>query len=240
MENVQIENVDIPVEKAGINLKSSIYFNSNTPSRAPWIINCAGLYDNRNSPFVQIFTEKFVNAGFYVLSYDYRAHGETKKQTRGTWLKHIFEIFNDINEVINWIIDNEMPRMLDNKLALFGRSLGAAIILTQGYINKNAKKLIALCARYDYANIKNIEFPEDVIKHISPKYYLNKNPSNKKRILIAHCKDDPRIPFEHFLDLKEQLGFDNNNAIEYETGGHSFKSHREDVFQRTLDFLKNW
>jgi alpha-beta hydrolase superfamily lysophospholipase len=237
MENIDIENIDIPIEEDNINLKSSIYYNSNTPSKAPWVINCAGLLDHRGSPFVQMYTERFVNAGYYVLSYDYRAHGETKKQTRGPWLKHIFKIFNDISDVINWVFENQSHRLLEDDIALFGRSLGAALILTQGYINKHAKKLIALCARYDYAQIKNIEFPEDVIKHISPRYYLKKDPSNYDRIMIAHCEDDPRIPFEHFLKIKEHLGFENENAIKYETGGHSFRGHRDELFEKVIEFL---
>jgi predicted alpha/beta-fold hydrolase len=240
MENMLIENIDIPIEEDNINLKSSIYYTSETPSKSPWIINCAGLYDHRESPFVQIYTKKFVNAGYYVLSYDYRAHGETKKQTRGPWLKHIFKIFSDINIVISWIIDNQSQRLLEDKIVLFGRSLGAAMILTQGYTNQYAKKLIALCARYDYAQIKNIEFPQDVIEHISPKYYLKQDPANLNRILIAHCKDDPRIPFDHFREIKSHLGFDNHNAIEYDTGGHSFKGNREDLFHRVLDFIQTW
>ncbi|MFX0070323.1 MAG: alpha/beta hydrolase family protein [Candidatus Hermodarchaeota archaeon] len=240
MEDIQIENIDIPIQSDNIDLKGSIFYTSDVPDKAPFIINCPGLYDHRFSPFVQIFTEKFTKSGYYVLSYDYRAHGETKKQTRGSWLKHIFKIFSDIHVVIDWILNNESDRLLEDKIALFGRSLGAAMILTQGYENKHAKKLIGLCARYSYAQIKNIEFPQDVIEYISPKYYLKQDPANLNRILIAHCKDDPRIPFDHFREIKAHLGFDNHNAIEYDTGGHSFKGNREELFQRVLDFLQTW
>ncbi|MBD3256244.1 MAG: hypothetical protein GF383_14190 [Candidatus Lokiarchaeota archaeon] len=238
MENIQEEKIEIPIEEDNINLKASIYHSQNTPLNAPLLINCPGLLDNRESYFVNYYTEKFAYAGYYVLAYDYRAHGETAKQTGKNWLKQIYEIFSDLKHVITWSVNNLSDRIFDNKIALFGRSIGAAIILTQGFIDERAQKLIALCARYDYHKI-GIKFPEDVIKFISPKYYLKDIPSNNSRILIAHCKDDPRIPFENFSEIKKHLGLKASNAIEYETGGHSFKGHRDDIFQISLDFLKS-
>ncbi|MFW9937603.1 MAG: hypothetical protein ACFFD5_08130, partial [Candidatus Thorarchaeota archaeon] len=79
MENIIIENIDIPVKSDNINLKGSIYYTHQTPAKAPFLINLAGLLDYRDSYFVKYYSEKFAQAGFYVLSYDYRAHGETKK-----------------------------------------------------------------------------------------------------------------------------------------------------------------
>ena len=55
--------------------------------------------------------------------------------------------------------------------------------------------------------------------------------------MIAHCEDDPRIPYEHFLKIREHLGFENENAINYETGGHSFKGHRDELFEKVIKFF---
>jgi predicted alpha/beta-fold hydrolase len=237
MQDLQIENIDIPVKADNIVLKGSIYYSKNISKRAPFVINLAGLWDHRESYFVKFYSEKFANAGYYVLSYDYRAHGETKKQTGSRWDKMVIKMFLDINIVIDWIYENQNNRLLEDGIILWGRSLGGAIILTQGFLNLRIKKLIALCTRYDY-HTTMIKFPESIIKKVSPKYFLKKDPSNNKRILIAHCKDDQRIPFENILQIKEHLGLNDENTVIFETGGHSFKEHREELFEYCLNFLK--
>ncbi|MFX1357835.1 MAG: alpha/beta hydrolase family protein [Promethearchaeota archaeon] len=238
MENITVENVDIPVKSDNINLKGSIYYTHQTPAKTPFLINLAGLLDHRDSYFVKYYSEKFAQAGFYVLSYDYRAHGETKKQTGSRWDKMVLKIFEDIHVVINWIIEKQFERLLSNKIALFGRSIGGAIILTHGFIEERAKILIALCTRYDYSTT-NITFPEEIIQKISPKYFLKNESSNNERILIAHCKDDNRIPFKNVNLIKNHLNLKEENVITFESGGHSFKGHRDEIFKFSLEFLKN-
>lgn len=238
MENIIVENIDIPVKSDNINLKGSIYYTHQTPAKTPFLINLAGLLDHRDSYFVKYYSEKFAQAGFYVLSYDYRAHGETKKQTGSRWDKMVLKIFEDIHVVINWIIEKQFERLLSNKIALFGRSIGGAIILTHGFIEERAKILIALCTRYDYSTT-NITFPEEIIQKISPKYFLKNESSNNERILIAHCKDDNRIPFKNVNLIKNHLNLKEENVITFESGGHSFKGHRDEIFKFSLEFLKN-
>ncbi|MHA1343035.1 MAG: alpha/beta hydrolase family protein [Promethearchaeota archaeon] len=240
MTTIIKEDVEIPVEKGKLHLKGSIYYKSNTRSKAPFVINLAGLLDHRESYFVKYFTEKFASAGYYVLSYDHRAHGETAKQTGKNWLKFIKEIFSDITKVITWVLNTQSDsKLLNKKIVLFGRSLGGAIILTHGFIDERAKILISLCARYDYSKFK-IKFPQDVVKHISAKYFLKFDRKNNQRILIAHCKDDKRIPFENLLFIQKDLGLSNENTIIYESGGHSFKNHREDIFKESINFINRY
>ena len=237
MNSLEIENIDISIKEEDLYLKGTIYSNSNTPVEAPFIINLAGLLDHRESYFVKYYTEKFVDAGFYVLSYDYRAHGETKKQTGSRWDRMAVQIFSDIQIVIDWVLTHQTYRLLEEKIILFGRSMGGAIILTQGFLDTKVKALIALCTRYDY-HTTTIKFQEEIIQKISPKYFLKKEPSNNKRILIAHCKDDKRIPFSNLSQIKNQLGLNAENVIQFETGGHSFKGHREDIFNASLKFIQ--
>jgi predicted esterase len=237
MEDIKEEKIDIPIIEDNIKLKGSIYTSSNTPSQAPFIINLPGLLDHRESYFVKYFSEKFVEAGYYVLSYDYRAHGETRKQTGSRWDKMVVKIFSDIHVIIDWILNNRSNNLYNNQLFLFGRSIGGAIILTNGFINPKIKKLIALCTRFDYHST-DITFPEEIIKKISPKYFLKPTLENDKRILIAHCQDDPRIPFVNLSQIKQALNLDSKNVLEYQTGGHSFKGHRDDILEKTLKFIK--
>lgn len=231
------EHIDIPVEDDKINLKGTIYYSQNTLPKAPFIINMAGFGDHRESYFVKLFSKKFANAGFYVLTYDYRAHGETALQTRKNIAKLMKNIFIDIKSVITWVLEKQNERLLEENIVLFGRSFGGAIILTQGYIDERIKLLIPLCTRFDYHTVPSVRFSEEDIEFISPKYYLKKDPKNNERILIAHCRDDDRIPFKDLLQIKEQLGLKNENVIIYETGKHAFSGNRHDLFRRSIEFI---
>ncbi len=233
------ENIEIPAKKDSkdINLQGSIYYSEKTPEKASFVVNMAGLLDHRESYFVKLYTEKFANRGYYVLSYDYRAHGTTAKQTGRRWDKMIIDIFKDLNLVINWIKNNQTKRLDNSKLLLFGRSLGGAINLSQGYINKNVKAIIALCTRFDY-HTTHVKFPEEIVKFISPMHYLKVDPSNQKRVLIAHCRDDKRIPFKNLIQIEDALGLPAENVLEYESGGHSFKGHRDDIFLESIKFIE--
>ncbi len=244
MTDLITENIDIHIKSDNIDLKGSIYYTSKTPVKAPFIINLPGFMNHRENYLVKFFSEKFANAGYYVLSYDYRGHGETQKQTGSRWDKMISQIFSDIHIVIDWIIQNRDDNLLENKVVLFGRSLGGAIILSHGFIDKRAKLLIALSARYDYYTIRGryqtVEEHggEDIIKKISPKYFLKNDPINNERILIAHCKDDDRVPFENLTHIQKNLGLNDENTIEFDTGGHTFSGHREEIFKSSLKFLE--
>lgn len=237
MHDIEKQNVDIPIKGESISLKGTIYSTSIVSRKAPWLINCPGLLNTRESSFVKYFSEKFARAGFYVLSYDYRAHGETAKQTGKNWLKLLPKIFSDLNKAIDWLIQTHREQILKGNVNLFGRSLGGAIILTHGFKDDRVKKIIACCTRYDYHSVSKLRFPEEVIKQISPVYFLNNSPDNKNRILIAHCRDDGRIPFENLNLIRNHLNLPEENVLIFEEGGHSFKGHREEVFQKALKFL---
>lgn len=244
MTEIITENIDIPVESDNINLKSSIYFTSDTPFKAPWIVNLAGFMNHRESYLVKYFSERFAKVGFYVLSYDYRGHGETQKETGSSWYEMVPQIFSDIHVVLDWIVKVQANRLLEKKIALFGRSLGGAIILSHGFTDERAKILIALSARYDYQTIRGryqaVEQKEgeEIINKISPKSFLNQNPRNNQRIMIAHCRDDDTVPFDNLYLIKKHLGLKDENVVEFATGGHTFSGHREEIFNYSLEFLK--
>lgn len=237
MLDIKIENIEIPITSDNITLKGSIYYTSMTPLKAPWIIVLTGFLAHRGSKFVKAFSERFAKAGYYVLSYDYRGHGENRKTNRFDFIKTTPKIFSDIHEIINWVLKTQSIRILDDIIILFGRSYGGAIILTEGYKDQRVKILIALCARYDY-NTVPFEMPNELIIKISPRYFINKSYLNNERILLAHCKDDNRIPFENILKIKQHLGLQDENVLIYDKGGHSFEGHREELFQSILQFLK--
>lgn len=235
--NIIEEKIDIPIADTNLNLKGSIYYSDQTPNRAPFLINVAGLNQHRGKYLEKFFSEQFASNGFYVLGYDHRAHGETSKQTGTLWLKHIKEIFNDISRVISWILETQRSRLLNDRIAMFGRSLGGAMILTRGYSDPRVDKLIALCTRYDYHTTK-VKFPENVVFDISPMNIIEVGLDNDSRILISHCRDDEFIPFENLKHIKDHFGLSDNNAIIYDTGGHTFSGHREEFIKLAINFLK--
>lgn len=244
MKDLLIEDIDIPIDSDKIQLKGSIFCNSETAVRAPWIIILDGFLAHRGSDFVRSFSEKFVSAGYYVLSYDYRGHGENVKEFNKFELYEMTpKIFSDIHNVISWVLEKKKDHILQGEIILFGRSYGGAILLTHGFIDKRVKKIIALCTRYDYLTVK-LKISENakkkIAEKISPKLFLKKDPLNNKRILIAHCKDDERIPFINVLQIKEHLGLSNDNVLIYEKGGHSFQGLHDEIFNCSIEFLKKY
>jgi esterase/lipase len=242
MQNLEFEDVDIPIKTDNITLKGTIYYTPDTPLKAPWIIILSGFLAHRGSDFVKDFIERFAKENYYVLSYDYRGHGENRNNIDKFELYKITpKIFSDVYEVVSWVLESQSNRILENKIVLFGRSYGGAIILTYGFKDDRVKKLIALCARYDYSTVQ-IKIPNDLkvnmSKVISPKYFLINNPNNNERILLAHCKDDKQIPFSNVLEIKEHLGLSEDNVLVYENGGHSFEGHKDHLFKHIIEFLK--
>lgn len=239
MIEILTEDIEVPLKDSNIQLKGTIYSTIKTPKKAPWIINLPGITEHRESKFVKTFTEKFaLTNNYYVLVYDYRGHGETASQTGKNYVKIMKDLFSDISEVIKWINITQKERLFNNQIILFGRSLGGAIILTRGFMEEGAKILIPLCARYDYATYTGLQFSEDIIKYISPKYYIKNYPLNNERILTAHCKDDKQIPFDNLNHICSDLGLIDTNVMIFETGGHCFKNHREEIFQKSHAFIQ--
>ena len=74
---------------------------------------------------------------------------------------------------------------------------------------------------------------------MSPRFFIEKNPVNNERILIGHCKDDKRVPFENIIKIREHLGLSDDNVMIFDDGGHSFNEKRDEVFERSINFLKN-
>jgi esterase/lipase len=233
------EDVDIPLPDDNFNLKATIFTPTTSIHENEWFIIFPGLLEHRKSYLTTFFSEKFAQAGYNILTYDYRAHGETAKQTGRNWLKMLPNIFSDSHEVINWLKKRQNIQNPQNDIIinLFGRSLGGAIILTRGFIEKRVSKLVALCTRYDYHSVSKIRFPEQTIKKISPLNFLKKDPQNNERILLAHCKDDEQIPFENILLIKDHLELSRENCLIFEKGGHSFRGHRDEIIKKTLKFL---
>ncbi|MFW9818335.1 MAG: alpha/beta hydrolase family protein [Candidatus Thorarchaeota archaeon] len=242
MKNIEFEDVDIPIKTDNIKLKGTIFYTLETPLKAPWIIILSGFLAHRGSDFVKDFVERFASENYFVLSYDYRGHGENKNKIDKFELYRLTpKIFSDISEVVSWVLKSQYNRILEKKIFLFGRSYGGGIVLTHGFKDDRVKKLIALCARYDYSTVQ-LKIPNDLKKNmskiLSPKYFLTNNPRNNERILLAHCKDDKRIPFSNVVEIKEHLGLSEDNVLVYENGGHSFEGHKDHLFKHIIDFLK--
>ncbi|MFX1504274.1 MAG: alpha/beta hydrolase family protein [Promethearchaeota archaeon] len=237
MTDIIIEDIEIPTRPDDIILKGSIYYTAKNNPKAPFIIILPGFQEDRESGFVKFFSTKFAENGYYVLSYDYRAHGETKTKYRSKWNIIFPLIFSDIHLVLDWILEDQSERLLNNKIALVGRSLGGAIVLSHGFIDERAKILIALATRYDY-HTTQAKFQEEAIQKFSPHNFLRKHQDNHDRILIAHCKDDTRVPFHNLIQIQELLELHEDNVIKFDNGGHSFKGCREEIFKYFLEFLK--
>jgi acetyl esterase/lipase len=127
-------------------IKSDFYRISNDKIVHPiivWIHGGALMWGSSGSlPKEQL--EFYLNAGYYVLSIDYRLAPETK----------LHEIIEDIKDAIIWVRNNDKQLQIDPKrLFVIGHSAGGYLALMTGYILDNPPR--AIVSFYGYGNIQN-------------------------------------------------------------------------------------
>jgi pimeloyl-ACP methyl ester carboxylesterase len=112
MKNLLFEDIDIPIKIDNIKLKGTIYYMSDTPLKAPWIIILSGFLAHRGSDFVKDFIERFAKEKYYVLSYDYRGHGENRTNIDKFELYRLTpKIFSDVYKVVSWVLESQSNRI---------------------------------------------------------------------------------------------------------------------------------
>ena len=127
-------------------IKSDFYRISNDKIVRPvivWIHGGALIWGSSNSlPKEQL--EFYLNAGYSVLSIDYRLAPETK----------LHEIIEDIKDAIIWVQNNDTQLQIDPKrIFVIGHSAGGYLALMTGYILDNPPR--AIVSFYGYGDIQS-------------------------------------------------------------------------------------
>ncbi|MEX2598023.1 MAG: alpha/beta fold hydrolase, partial [Dehalococcoidia bacterium] len=163
------------------------------------------------------FLADMVDAGFDVLTFDLRGHGESDKALMGAGLHEQ----NDLRGAIDYALDERgVP---PGRLLLVGSSLGAAIVLEVG---PDEPAVAGVYADSSFAALSDM-IAEEVAKRTPLPLFAAKllkpglitvgrvtkgidldavKPAEAAarypyRIGIAHCETDERIPFEHAIEI---------------------------------------
>ena len=204
-------------------------------------------YDSEN--------QLYASRGIAVLQVNFRGSGgfgsHFKVLGEQHWGDHIqFDIIDGIKALINQGVADK------NKLCIVGTSFGGYSALQSAVLAPDLFKcavgiagLYDLALMYDTGSIKSgktgnaylkdaIGTDTKLLKAFSPVYHLDKL---KSAVLIIHGGEDERVPIEHAEVLKKGL---KKRGIPFEwmvleEEGHGFykPEHKEQVYQRTLDFL---
>ena len=162
--------------------------------------------------------------GFFI--FDYRGYGDSKDKTTeaGTYL--------DAGAAYKWL--NKERRIPEEKIVVFGRSLGASIaaylaakVNCGGVVLENAFTSYAAMGQriYPYMPVKRFaKFKYDTKKYLE---------SVSCPILFFHSKDDEVVPYEFGRELFESFGC--NKRFVDTIGKH------DDSFLMSLDiYKKGW
>ncbi|MFA5560577.1 MAG: lysophospholipase [Acholeplasmataceae bacterium] len=99
-----------------------------------------------------VMTKKFNNAGFNVVRYDLRGHGQSQGQ-RGK-LKSFHQFVDDLHALVV-----EEKKLQNNKIFLFGHSMGGLIVHLYGVKYKDVQGIISCAAPTNFmSNILPLRF----------------------------------------------------------------------------------
>ncbi len=127
-------------------IRSDFYRLSNDKIVRPvivWIHGGGFIWGSRNSlPKEQLGL--YLNAGYSVLSIDYRLAPETK----------LDDIIKDVKDAVTWIRNNDAQLQIDpNRIFVIGHSAGGYLALMTGYILDNPPR--AIVSFYGYGDIQS-------------------------------------------------------------------------------------
>ncbi|HET9178924.1 MAG TPA: alpha/beta hydrolase [Terriglobia bacterium] len=137
---------------------------------------------------------KYIEAGFTVVSIDYRLAPETK----------LPEILDDIHDAYEWV-RNEGPSLLHidpNRLAVVGHSAGGYLALTQGYLESPPPK--AIVSFYGYGDIAAKWYSEP------DPFYLGQPPVSAREAVQSLCSgypcggEPPESRWRYYRYLRQQ------------------------------------
>jgi len=139
----QVEDIEIPIG-GGKYLKGDILKSDVTPKKdAPVLIMCHGLGGSRGDYYM--IGLALIKLGFAWFSYDSRGHGQSKNV--GDKSDSLY-IIKDLKKALDFIETRE--DLSHTKIIAIGASMGASIVLNEGYLDPRIDFIIAICAWADF------------------------------------------------------------------------------------------
>ncbi len=267
IESVQITRKEEQVLMPdGTPLQGYEYYSDLTPEIAPTVIFFHGFGGFAQDFNFEPFLSSLCLAGFRVFAYDYRASGKSRKTNQPPIFKSltpefIQKLYQDPHSVVDWVFGH--VGVDKNRMYLMGASLGGSMVLSSLMYDTRVKKIIAVCAPYDFGQVfsdkalrgtvmgrilfkqmtKHFANPEEFLEifhTLSPCSQIRPEAPEHKKVYLAHCKNDEVINFaKNFVLNVEKLGIPPEQTMIFEKGGHEFHGMTAPLISRVIVWLTN-
>ena len=131
---------DISFDSKGLKCRGWLYLpdDIDTDAKLPAIVMAHG-FSAVKEQLLPDFAERFVNAGFATLVFDYRYFGDSEGEPRC----QIFplEMVEDYRNAISWVSDH--PHVNRDRIGIWGTSYSGGLVAYVGAIDKRAKAVVA-------------------------------------------------------------------------------------------------
>jgi dienelactone hydrolase len=207
--------------------------------------------------FYDPWAAQLANRGYATLQINYRGSSERGYNFQRSGYKQFGSgIQDDLIDGVNWVI--AQGYVDPNRICVFGGSFGGYSSLMQPILApKLYKCAIDYAGVYDWrigmdkSDTRRVEFGRVYFKEaigtredaraISPVSMLDRF---NVPVLIAHGKDDPRVPYENATDLRSALDKANKPyewlAEPKELHGFTSEKHNEELWNMILPFLARY
>ena len=248
----------------GKKLQAYIYSSDTTPEIAPSVLFLHGMGGFAQDFNFESILSSICLAGYRVFAYDFRASGSSREKGEPSIFgsldgEFIQLIFKDVITAIDWMYQHE--GVDKENLSLIGGSLGGGMVLSSALHDERIKKIIGICAPYDFSDVfrdgliegslinrlyfkflfkKLTDIDDFLIKvhDISPIVKIEDDFNYENRVFLAHSQNDQVIPFEkHFIKNVEKMKIPAKNTIIFEKGGHEFTGNSAPLIARILYWL---
>ena len=139
--------------KEGINMRQNIMFLSQGLHCSGWLYIPDNLAPDEKVPAIVMahgysavkemglskYAERFVNAGFVTLVFDYRYFGDSMGEPRGQLFP--LEQQEDYRNAITWLSDH--PHVDPQRIGIWGTSFSGGLVLYVGIFDKRVKAIVA-------------------------------------------------------------------------------------------------
>ena len=249
----------------GKKLQAYVYSSDITPEMAPSVLFLHGFGGFAQDFNFESILSSICLAGFRVFAYDFRASGNSREKgepsifgsSNGDFIQFIFK---DVITAIDWMHQHE--GVDQENLSIIGGSLGGGMVLSFALHDERIKKIIGICAPYDFSDVFRDGFIEgslinrlyfkilfkkltDVddflakVHDVSPIVKIKEEFNYENRVFLAHSQNDEVIAFEkHFLKNVEKMKIPAKNTLVFEKGGHEFTGNTAPLIARILYWLR--
>jgi len=249
----------------GKKLQAYTYSSDVTPEIAPSILFLHGMGGFAQDFNFESILSSLCLAGYRVFAYDFRASGSSRKKGESSIFgesdgNFIQLIFKDVITAIDWMYQHD--GVDKENLSVIGGSLGGGMVLSSALHDERIKKIIGICAPYDFSDVfrdgfikgplinrlyfkilfKKITDVDDFLSKvhdISPIVKIKDDFDYRNRVFLAHSQNDEVIAFaKHFLKNVEKMKIPAKNTMVFEKGGHEFTGNTAPLIARILYWLR--